>query len=78
VYILALIGTNPGKLEGRWSERVAYGSCVEHDPLGISGAILNTDPQSGFASGEIVRTMTAEEQAAKLRLVGQVGRRVWE
>ena len=38
---------------------------------------LALSPQCGFASGEIARTMSLEEQEAKLRLVGDVARRVW-
>jgi methionine synthase II (cobalamin-independent) len=38
---------------------------------------LAVSPQCGFASGEIARTMTIPEQEAKLRLVGDVARRVW-
>ena len=38
---------------------------------------LAISPQCGFASGEIARTMTLVEQEAKLRLIGDVARRVW-
>jgi 5-methyltetrahydropteroyltriglutamate--homocysteine methyltransferase len=34
-------------------------------------------PQCGFASSEISRTMTPAEQEAKLRLVGDVAKRIW-
>lgn len=37
---------------------------------------LAVSPQCGFASGEIARTMTLAEQEAKLRLVGEVARRI--
>jgi 5-methyltetrahydropteroyltriglutamate--homocysteine methyltransferase len=46
---------------------------TEHVPLDR----LAVSPQCGFASGEIARTLTLEEQEAKLRLVGEVARRVW-
>ena len=38
---------------------------------------LAVSPQCGFASGEISKVMTLEEQDAKLRLIGDVARRVW-
>jgi methionine synthase II (cobalamin-independent) len=38
---------------------------------------LAVSPQCGFASGEIARTMTLAEQEAKLRLIGDIARRVW-
>ena len=38
---------------------------------------LAVSPQCGFGSGEIARTMTPAEQQAKLRLVGEVARRIW-
>jgi methionine synthase II (cobalamin-independent) len=38
---------------------------------------LAISPQCGFASGEIARTVTLEEQEAKLRLVGDAARRIW-
>jgi methionine synthase II (cobalamin-independent) len=38
---------------------------------------LAISPQCGFASGEIARTMTLAEQEAKLRLIGDVARRIW-
>jgi Cobalamin-independent synthase, Catalytic domain len=71
--VLGLVTTKDGSLEdadhlvARMEEAVQY---VPLDRLAIS-------PQCGFASGEIARTMTPEEQEAKLRLVGQVARRIW-
>jgi methionine synthase II (cobalamin-independent) len=38
---------------------------------------LAISPQCGFASGEIARTMTLAQQEAKLRLIGDVARRIW-
>jgi len=38
---------------------------------------LALSPQCGFASGEFATTMTHAEQEAKLRLVGDIARRVW-
>ena len=71
--VLGLVTTKDGTLEdpeavaARIEEAAAY---VPLDRLALS-------PQCGFASGEISRTMTPEEQEAKLRLVGEVTRRVW-
>jgi hypothetical protein len=38
---------------------------------------LAISPQCGFASAEIASTMTLEDQEAKLRLIGDVARRIW-
>jgi methionine synthase II (cobalamin-independent) len=71
--VLGLVTTKDGTLEhaddvvSRVKEATRY---VPLDRLALS-------PQCGFASGEIARTMTLDEQEAKLRLVGQVARRVW-
>jgi 5-methyltetrahydropteroyltriglutamate--homocysteine methyltransferase len=71
--VLGLVTTKDGALEdpdalvARVDEATRY---VPLDRLALS-------PQCGFASGEISRTMTPEEQEAKLRLVGDVARRVW-
>ena len=37
---------------------------------------LAVSPQCGFASG-VIGAMTAEQQEAKLRLIGDVARQVW-
>jgi 5-methyltetrahydropteroyltriglutamate--homocysteine methyltransferase len=71
--VLGLVTTKDGRLENpddivaRVEEASRY---VPLDRLAIS-------PQCGFASGEIARTMTLAEQEAKLRLIGDVARRVW-
>jgi 5-methyltetrahydropteroyltriglutamate--homocysteine methyltransferase len=71
--VLGLVTTKDGTLEdpddivARIDEATRY---VPLDRLAIS-------PQCGFASGEIAQTMTLAEQEAKLRLVGEVARRVW-
>jgi methionine synthase II (cobalamin-independent) len=38
---------------------------------------LALSPQCGFASGEAGNPLTPAEQAAKLRRVGEVARKVW-
>ena len=71
--VLGLVTTKDGSLEdpddvvARVEEATRY---VPLDRLALS-------PQCGFASGEIARTMTLDEQEAKLRLIGDVARRVW-
>ena len=71
--VLGLVTTKDGKLEqpedivSRVEEATQY---VPLDRLAIS-------PQCGFASGEVARTMTIPEQEEKLRLVGEVARRLW-
>ena len=57
----------PDELVARIEEATQY---VPLERLAVS-------PQCGFASGEIARTMSLDEQDAKLRLVGDVARRVW-
>ncbi len=71
--VLGLVTTKDGGLEdadelaARVDEASQY---VPHERLAIS-------PQCGFASAEIASTMTLDEQEAKLRLVGDVARRIW-
>lgn len=71
--VLGLVTTKDGALEdadelaARVDEASQY---VPQERLAIS-------PQCGFASAEIASTMTLEEQEAKLRLVGDVARRIW-
>ena len=71
--MLGLVTTKDGKLE---------------DPAMIEGRIreaakivplerLALSPQCGFASGEYADTMTEAQQEAKLRMIGQVARKVW-
>jgi 5-methyltetrahydropteroyltriglutamate--homocysteine methyltransferase len=71
--VLGLVTTKDGKLEdpddlvSRIEEATGY---VPLERLAVS-------PQCGFASGEISKVMTLEEQDAKLHLIGDVARRVW-
>ncbi|HEY7603558.1 MAG TPA: cobalamin-independent methionine synthase II family protein [Gaiellaceae bacterium] len=71
--VLGLVTTKDGALENADDVVARVEEATEHVPL----ERLAVSPQCGFASGEIARTMTLEEQAAKLRLVGEVARRVW-
>jgi len=71
--VLGLVTTKAGTLEDADDVAARIEEATEHVPLDR----LAVSPQCGFASGEIARTMTLEEQEAKLRLVGEVARRVW-
>jgi 5-methyltetrahydropteroyltriglutamate--homocysteine methyltransferase len=71
--VLGLVTTKAGTLEDADDVAARIEEATEHVPLDR----LAVSPQCGFASGEIARTMTQEEQEAKLRLVGEVARRVW-
>jgi 5-methyltetrahydropteroyltriglutamate--homocysteine methyltransferase len=71
--VLGLVTTKDGSLENADDVAARIEEATEHVPL----ERLAVSPQCGFASGEIARTMTPEEQEAKLRLVGEVARRVW-
>jgi 5-methyltetrahydropteroyltriglutamate--homocysteine methyltransferase len=71
--VLGLVTTKDGTLEDPDTIVSRIEEATEYVPLDR----LALSPQCGFASGEIARTMTLEEQKAKLRLVGDVARRVW-
>jgi len=71
--VLGLVTTKAGTLEDADDVAARIEEATVHVPLDR----LAVSPQCGFASGEIARTMTLEEQEAKLRLVGEVARRVW-
>jgi len=71
--VLGLVTTKDGSLENADDVAARIEEATEHVPL----ERLAVSPQCGFASGEIARTMTPEEQEAKLRLVGEVARLVW-
>jgi 5-methyltetrahydropteroyltriglutamate--homocysteine methyltransferase len=71
--VLGLVTTKDGTPENAADVVARIEEATEHVPL----ERLAVSPQCGFASGEIARTMTPEEQEAKLRLVGEVARLVW-
>ena len=70
--VLGLVTTKEGALENP-DELVAR---VEEASRYVPLERLAISPQCGFASG-VIGAMTAAEQEAKLRLVGDVARRVW-
>ena len=71
--VLGLVTTKDGRLESAEEMAARIEEATQYVPL----ERLAVSPQCGFASGEIARTMTLEEQDAKLRLVGEVARRTW-
>ena len=71
--VLGLVTTKDGTLEDPDEVAARVEEATRYVPLDR----LALSPQCGFASGEIARTMTIEEQGAKLRLVGDVARRIW-
>jgi 5-methyltetrahydropteroyltriglutamate--homocysteine methyltransferase len=71
--VLGLVTTKEGTLEDPDAVAARVDEATRYVPL----ERLALSPQCGFASGEIARTMTPTEQEAKLRLVGDVARRVW-
>jgi 5-methyltetrahydropteroyltriglutamate--homocysteine methyltransferase len=71
--VLGLITTKEGRLEDPTLVETRIHEAAAYVPL----ERLALSPQCGFASGEYATTMTHAEQAAKLRLVGQVADKVW-
>jgi 5-methyltetrahydropteroyltriglutamate--homocysteine methyltransferase len=71
--VLGLITTKDGKLEDPTAVETRIREASAYVPL----ERLALSPQCGFASGEYATTMTHAEQAAKLRLVGQLAAKVW-
>jgi 5-methyltetrahydropteroyltriglutamate--homocysteine methyltransferase len=71
--VLGLVTTKDGELE----DADVLVSRIEEATRYVPLERLAVSPQCGFASGEISKVMTLEEQEAKLRLIGGVARRVW-
>lgn len=71
--VLGLVTTKDGTLENAEDLVARIEEATQHVPL----ERLAISPQCGFASGEISRVMTLQEQEAKLQLIGDVARRVW-
>jgi len=73
VVVLGLVTTKDGKLEDAAAVEARIREAAKIVPL----ERLALSPQCGFASGEYADTMTMAQEDAKLRLVGDVARRVW-
>ena len=71
--VLGLVTTKRGELEDPTTVEARIREATRHVPADR----LALSPQCGFASGEAGNPLTADQQAAKLRLVGDVARRVW-
>ncbi len=71
--VLGLVTTKDGALEDPDDLVARIEDATRYVPL----ERLALSPQCGFASDVIARTMTLDEQEAKLRLIGEVARRVW-
>jgi len=71
--VLGLVTTKRGELEDATTVEARIREATRHVPAHR----LALSPQCGFASGEAGNPLTADQQAAKLRLVGDVARRVW-
>lgn len=71
--VLGLITTKDGTLEDPEVVEARIREAAEIMPL----ERLALSPQCGFASGEYADTMTPAQQEAKLRLVGDIARKVW-
>jgi 5-methyltetrahydropteroyltriglutamate--homocysteine methyltransferase len=71
--VLGLVTTKTGELEADEAIEGRIGEAAAIKPL----EELALSPQCGFASVAIGNPVTADEQRAKLELVGRVARRVW-
>jgi 5-methyltetrahydropteroyltriglutamate--homocysteine methyltransferase len=71
--VLGLVTTKSGVLEDAAAVEARIREASRFVPL----ERLALSPQCGFASGDYATTMTHAEQAAKLRLVGEVAAKVW-
>ena len=72
--VLGLLTTKQGTLENADAVEARIREATQYIPL----ERLAVSPQCGFASGEAGNPLTPEQQEAKLRLVAQVARRVWQ
>ena len=71
--VLGLVTTKDGQLEDPDDVVARVEEATQHVQLDR----LAVSPQCGFASG-VIGAMTAAEQEAKLRLIGDVARRIWD
>jgi 5-methyltetrahydropteroyltriglutamate--homocysteine methyltransferase len=73
VVVLGLVTTKAGALEDPAFVEARIREAAKIVPL----ERLALSPQCGFASGEYADTMTMAQEEAKLKLVGEVARKVW-
>ena len=71
--VLGLVTTKRGELEDAKTVEARIEEATQYVPA----EELALSPQCGFASGEAGNPLTLDQQAAKLRLVADVARRVW-
>ncbi|PWU24233.1 MAG: methionine synthase [Candidatus Rokuibacteriota bacterium] len=71
--VLGLLTTKLGVLEDAAAVEARVREATQYIPLDR----LAVSPQCGFASGEAGNPLTLEQQEAKLRLIGQLARRIW-
>ncbi|MBI2016987.1 MAG: cobalamin-independent methionine synthase II family protein [Candidatus Rokubacteria bacterium] len=71
--VLGLLTTKQGALEDAGAVEARIREATRFIPL----ERLALSPECGFASGEAGNPLTPAEQEAKLRLIGQMARRVW-
>jgi 5-methyltetrahydropteroyltriglutamate--homocysteine methyltransferase len=71
--VLGLVTTKSGTLE----DPAAVEARIREAALIVPLERLALSPQCGFASGDYATTMTLAEQAAKLRLIGEVAAKIW-
>jgi 5-methyltetrahydropteroyltriglutamate--homocysteine methyltransferase len=71
--VLGLVTTKRGELESRDSIKRRIDEASKYVPLDQ----LCLSPQCGFSSTVEGNTLTADEQAAKLRLIVQTAAEVW-
>jgi 5-methyltetrahydropteroyltriglutamate--homocysteine methyltransferase len=71
--VLGLLTTKQGALEAVDAVEARIREAAAHVPL----ERLALSPQCGFASGEAGNPLTPDQQAAKLRRVAEIARRLW-
>jgi len=71
--VLGLVSTKHGTLE----DPDELAACIARASRYIDASRLALSPQCGFGTSVLGNQLSAEDQAAKLRLVGDVAARVW-
>jgi 5-methyltetrahydropteroyltriglutamate--homocysteine methyltransferase len=73
IAVLGLFTTKRGELEDAAAVEARIREATKYVPL----ERLAVSPQCGFASGEAGNPLSEEQQAAKLRRIAEVARRIW-